>query len=68
LLTRVFDAFEVPLDDKEGEEPVKIDFYEETFLNMCQLKREKGVWWLGFGSNRRRDNKEEAINEETHEE
>ncbi|GAB2285733.1 hypothetical protein Dimus_020170 [Dionaea muscipula] len=49
-----------PLDDKEGEEPVKTDFYEETFLNLCQLKREQGVLWLRFGANRRRDNKEEV--------
>ncbi|GAB2296689.1 hypothetical protein Dimus_030798 [Dionaea muscipula] len=59
LLTRVFDAFEVPLDDKEGDEPIKTDFFEETFLNMSQLKRENGVWWLGSGANRRRDENEE---------
>ncbi|GAB2279348.1 hypothetical protein Dimus_013990, partial [Dionaea muscipula] len=37
---------------------------------MCQLKRENGVWWLGSGENRRRDDEEaapaknEAVNEE----
>ncbi|GAB2296734.1 hypothetical protein Dimus_030840 [Dionaea muscipula] len=55
LLTRVFEAFNVPLDDKEGEDPVKTDILEETFLNMCQLKREQGVWWLGIRANKRRD-------------
>ncbi|GAB2281294.1 hypothetical protein Dimus_015895, partial [Dionaea muscipula] len=55
----VFEAFEVPLDDKEGEEPVKTDFYDETFLNICQLRREDGIWWLGSGANRRRDGIEE---------
>ncbi|GAB2287596.1 hypothetical protein Dimus_021969, partial [Dionaea muscipula] len=55
LLTRVFDTFEVPLDDKEGKEPVKIDFLEETFLTMCQLKGIDGMWRLGTGKERRRD-------------
>ncbi|GAB2265507.1 hypothetical protein Dimus_000557 [Dionaea muscipula] len=55
LLTRVFDTFEVPLDDKEGNEPVKTDFLEETFLTMCQLKRIDGMWRLGTGKGRRRD-------------
>ncbi|GAB2268276.1 hypothetical protein Dimus_003251, partial [Dionaea muscipula] len=35
LLTRVFEAYHVPLNDKEGEEPKKYDFFEETFLEMC---------------------------------
>ncbi|GAB2286121.1 hypothetical protein Dimus_020545 [Dionaea muscipula] len=61
LLTRVFKAFEVLLNDKEGEDPAKTNFYDHTFLNMCQLKRENGVWWLGIGANRRRD---EVENEE----
>ncbi|GAB2276024.1 hypothetical protein Dimus_010766, partial [Dionaea muscipula] len=65
LLTTVFEAFEVPLNDKEGDEPVKTDFYDETFMNMCQLRREDGVWWLGTGANRRRDDIEnEKVNEE----
>ncbi|GAB2287821.1 hypothetical protein Dimus_022178, partial [Dionaea muscipula] len=55
LLTRVFDTFEVPLDDKEGKEPVKTNFLEETFLTMCQLKRIDGMWRLGTGIGRRRD-------------
>ncbi|GAB2269116.1 hypothetical protein Dimus_004045 [Dionaea muscipula] len=52
---RVFDTFEVPLDDKEGKEPVKTDFLEETFLTMCQLKRIDGMWRLDMGKGRRRD-------------
>ncbi|GAB2297519.1 hypothetical protein Dimus_031619 [Dionaea muscipula] len=81
LLNRVFEAFEVPLSDKEGEDPIKTDFFEETFINMCQLKREDIIWWLGTGANRRRDDVEveaenadiptenvEAENEEVHQE
>ncbi|GAB2299249.1 hypothetical protein Dimus_033319 [Dionaea muscipula] len=69
LLTRVFDTFEVPLDDREGDEPVKTDFFKETFLNMSQLKRKNGVWWLGSGANRRRDDEvNEMKNEESEEE
>ncbi|GAB2276631.1 hypothetical protein Dimus_011349 [Dionaea muscipula] len=45
-LTMVFEAFGVPLDDKQGEEPKRYDFFEETFLTICQLTRENGVWWL----------------------
>ncbi|GAB2287862.1 hypothetical protein Dimus_022217 [Dionaea muscipula] len=69
-LTMVFEAFIVPLTDKQGEEPKRYDYFEETFLSMCQLKRENGVWWLGSGENRRRDDEEaapvqnEAVNEE----
>ncbi|GAB2289593.1 hypothetical protein Dimus_023902 [Dionaea muscipula] len=40
-LTMVFEAFNVPLIDKQGEEPKRYDFFEDTFLNMCQLKRSK---------------------------
>ncbi|GAB2266477.1 hypothetical protein Dimus_001485 [Dionaea muscipula] len=54
LLTRVFEANKVPLNDKEGE-PKRTNFFEETFLNMSQLKREDGVWWLSMRANRRRD-------------
>ncbi|GAB2295850.1 hypothetical protein Dimus_030003, partial [Dionaea muscipula] len=60
LLTMVFKAFDVPLIDKQGEEPKRYDFFEETFLCMCKLKKENGVWWLGSGENRRRDNEEAA--------
>ncbi|GAB2296210.1 hypothetical protein Dimus_030338, partial [Dionaea muscipula] len=69
-LTMVFKAFNVPLIDKQGEEPKRYDFFEETFLIMCQLKRENGVWWLGSGENRRRDDEEVALveNEEVNEE
>ncbi|GAB2281374.1 hypothetical protein Dimus_015970 [Dionaea muscipula] len=69
-LTMVFEAFSVPLVDKQGEEPKRYDYFEETFLNMCQLKRENEVWWLRTSENRRRDDEEaapaenEAMNEE----
>ncbi|GAB2278631.1 hypothetical protein Dimus_013308 [Dionaea muscipula] len=35
----------------------------KTFLTMCQLKRENGVWWLGTGEQRRRDDEEEIPTE-----
>ncbi|GAB2275397.1 hypothetical protein Dimus_010158, partial [Dionaea muscipula] len=64
----VFEAFGVPLDDKQAEDPKRYDYFEETFLTMCQLTRENEVWWLGSGENRRRDDEEvapaEAVNEE----
>ncbi|GAB2266025.1 hypothetical protein Dimus_001054 [Dionaea muscipula] len=41
---------------KKGEEPKKYDFFEDTFLTMCELTRENGIWWIGSGENRRRDN------------
>ncbi|GAB2290407.1 hypothetical protein Dimus_024685 [Dionaea muscipula] len=63
-LTMVFEAFNVPLIDKQGEEPKRYDFFEETFLTMCQLKRENGVWWIGTGEHRRRDDEVEEVNEE----
>ncbi|GAB2286480.1 hypothetical protein Dimus_020879 [Dionaea muscipula] len=40
LLTRIFHAFDVPLNDKEPEYPVETDKFEETFLSMCSLRRE----------------------------
>ncbi|GAB2292272.1 hypothetical protein Dimus_026521 [Dionaea muscipula] len=61
-LTMVFEAFDIPLIDKQGEEPKRYDFFEETFLTMCQLKRENGVWWLGTGGHRRRDDDVEEVN------
>ncbi|GAB2292435.1 hypothetical protein Dimus_026675 [Dionaea muscipula] len=69
-MTMIFEAFGVPLVDKQGEEPKKYDYFEETFLSMCQLKRENEVWWLGSGENRRRDDEEAAPaeNEEVNEE
>ncbi|GAB2267830.1 hypothetical protein Dimus_002806 [Dionaea muscipula] len=54
-LTMVFQAFGVPLVDKKGEEPKRYDFFEETFLTMCKLTKENGIWWIGSGENRRRD-------------
>ncbi|GAB2273271.1 hypothetical protein Dimus_008071 [Dionaea muscipula] len=43
-----------------GEEPKKYDFFEDTFLTMCKLTREDGIWWIGSGENRRRDDDEAA--------
>ncbi|GAB2270478.1 hypothetical protein Dimus_005372 [Dionaea muscipula] len=63
-LTMVFEAFGVPLVDKKGEEPKRYDFFEDTFLTMCKLTRENGVWWIGSGENRRRDEEVEAREEE----
>ncbi|GAB2301986.1 hypothetical protein Dimus_036011 [Dionaea muscipula] len=68
ICSRNFEAFDMPLDDKEGEDPVRNDYYEETFLNMCSTKRENRVWWLRCGANRRRDDMEEELNEEENEE
>ncbi|GAB2286217.1 hypothetical protein Dimus_020641 [Dionaea muscipula] len=69
-MTTVFEAFGVPLVNKKGEEPKRYDYFEETFLTMCKLRREDGVWWIGSGENRRRDDdidvpaEEEAEKEE----
>ncbi|GAB2295907.1 hypothetical protein Dimus_030055 [Dionaea muscipula] len=63
-LTLVFEAFGVPLVIKKGEEPKKYDFFEDTFLTMCKLTREDGIWWIGSGENRRRDDDEGAPEEE----
>ncbi|GAB2284241.1 hypothetical protein Dimus_018707 [Dionaea muscipula] len=54
--------------DKKGEEPKRYDYFEETFLIMCKLKRENGVWWVGTGENRRRDDEIDAQEEEAEEE
>ncbi|GAB2284002.1 hypothetical protein Dimus_018485 [Dionaea muscipula] len=67
-LTMVFEAFGVPLVDKKGEEPKRYDFFEETFLTMCKLTRENGIWWIGSGENRRRDDDEGAPEEEAEDE
>ncbi|GAB2275741.1 hypothetical protein Dimus_010492 [Dionaea muscipula] len=53
-------SFGVPLVIKKGEEPKKYDFFEDTFLTMCKLTRENGIWWIGSGENRRRDNDGDA--------
>ncbi|GAB2268206.1 hypothetical protein Dimus_003184 [Dionaea muscipula] len=53
-------AFGVPLVIKKGEEPKKYDFFEDTFLTMCKLARENGIWWIGSGENRRRDDDGDA--------
>ncbi|GAB2296398.1 hypothetical protein Dimus_030518, partial [Dionaea muscipula] len=39
-----------------------------TFLTMCKQTRENGVWWIGSGENRRRDDEVEAPEEEAEEE
>ncbi|GAB2294793.1 hypothetical protein Dimus_028986, partial [Dionaea muscipula] len=62
-LTLVFEAFGVPLVIKKGEEPKKYDFFEDTFLTMCRPTGEDGIWWIGSGENRRR-NDDEATQEE----
>ncbi|GAB2265759.1 hypothetical protein Dimus_000795 [Dionaea muscipula] len=67
-LTMVFEAFEVPLVDKKGEEPKRYDFFEDTFLTMCKLTRENGIWWIGSGENMRRDDDVDAPEEEAEEE
>ncbi|GAB2286341.1 hypothetical protein Dimus_020757 [Dionaea muscipula] len=60
--------FGVPLVDKKGEEPKRYDYFEETFLTLCKLTRENGVWWIGTRENRRRDEKVNAPEEEVEEE
>ncbi|GAB2284093.1 hypothetical protein Dimus_018566 [Dionaea muscipula] len=67
-LTMVFEAFGVPLVYKKGEEPKRYDYFEDTFLTMCKLTRENGVWWIGSGENRRRDDDVDAPEEEAEEE
>ncbi|GAB2292761.1 hypothetical protein Dimus_026997 [Dionaea muscipula] len=51
-----------------GEEPKRYDYFKETFLTMCKLTRENGIWWIGTGENRRMDTEIEAPTEEGHEE
>ncbi|GAB2294833.1 hypothetical protein Dimus_029026 [Dionaea muscipula] len=63
-MTMVFEAFGVPLVDKQGKEPKRYDYFEETFLSMCQLKRENGVWWLGSGENKSRDDDVQEVNDD----
>ncbi|GAB2278703.1 hypothetical protein Dimus_013377 [Dionaea muscipula] len=53
---------------RKGEELKTYDYFKETFLSMCKLTRENGVWWLGSGEDRRRDDEIEASVEEVHEE
>ncbi|GAB2283528.1 hypothetical protein Dimus_018035 [Dionaea muscipula] len=67
-LTMVFEEFGVPQVDKKGEEPKRYDYFEETFLTMCKLTRENGVWWVRTGENRRRDDVVNAPEEEDEEE
>ncbi|GAB2283182.1 hypothetical protein Dimus_017710 [Dionaea muscipula] len=67
-LTMIFEEFGVPLVDKKGEESKRYDYFEKTFLTMCKLTRENGVWWIGSGENRRRDDEIEAPAEDVHKE
>ncbi|GAB2285604.1 hypothetical protein Dimus_020048 [Dionaea muscipula] len=67
-MTMIFEEFGVLLVDKKGEELKKYDFFEETFLAMCKLTRENGVWGIVSGENRRRDDEIEAPAEDVHEE
>ncbi|GAB2268440.1 hypothetical protein Dimus_003401 [Dionaea muscipula] len=43
---------------QEANQPVKTDYYDETFLGMYGLRREHGVYWLSSGENRRREEDE----------
>ncbi|GAB2296379.1 hypothetical protein Dimus_030500 [Dionaea muscipula] len=52
----------------EGEELKRYDFFEDTFLTMCKLTRENGIWWIGSGENRRRVDVVDAPVEEADEE
>ncbi|GAB2266094.1 hypothetical protein Dimus_001121, partial [Dionaea muscipula] len=61
-------AFGVHLVNKKGEEPKRYDYFEETFLTMCKLRREDGVWWIGSGENRRRNDDVDAPEGEADEE
>ncbi|GAB2293094.1 hypothetical protein Dimus_027307, partial [Dionaea muscipula] len=54
--------------DKKGEEPKRYDYFEETFLTMCKLTRENGVWWMGSGENRRKDDDMDNPEEEAEKE
>ncbi|GAB2292210.1 hypothetical protein Dimus_026460 [Dionaea muscipula] len=65
---RVKSAFGVPLVNKKEEDPKRYDYFEETFLTMCKLRREDGVWWIGSGENRRRDDIDVQAEEETEKE
>ncbi|GAB2288078.1 hypothetical protein Dimus_022422 [Dionaea muscipula] len=67
-LTKVFEEFGVPLVDNKGEEPKRTDYFEENFLTMCKLRREDGVWWIGSGENRRKDDVVDTPEEEAEEE
>ncbi|GAB2273166.1 hypothetical protein Dimus_007969 [Dionaea muscipula] len=67
-MTMIFEEFGVPLVDKKGEEPKRNDYFEETFLTMCKLTRENGIWWISTRENRRRDDEIEPPAEEVHKE
>ncbi|GAB2275672.1 hypothetical protein Dimus_010428 [Dionaea muscipula] len=65
LLTRIFHAFDVPFNEKDATQLVLIDYFKELFLNMCGLKRENEICWLGTGENRRREEEEGDPEEES---
>ncbi|GAB2303044.1 hypothetical protein Dimus_037036 [Dionaea muscipula] len=52
------------LVNKKGEDPKRYDYFEETFLTMCKLRREDGICWIGSGENRRRDDTDVPAEEE----
>ncbi|GAB2278802.1 hypothetical protein Dimus_013476, partial [Dionaea muscipula] len=66
ILTRILHDFDVSLNEKDATQPMKTDYFKESFLNMCGLKRENGIRWLGTKENRRRD-EEEGDSEESEE-
>ncbi|GAB2287955.1 hypothetical protein Dimus_022305 [Dionaea muscipula] len=68
MLTSIVKAFSVPLAKTDEKRSIDTDFFKETFLNMCRLKRENGVWWLGSGANRRRDGEDVIPNKDSNEE
>ncbi|GAB2266528.1 hypothetical protein Dimus_001530 [Dionaea muscipula] len=68
ILTAIFKAFSVPLSKVDEKKPSDTYFFKETILNMCGLKRENGIWWLGNGTNRRRDSEDAAQEECSQEE
>ncbi|GAB2273208.1 hypothetical protein Dimus_008010, partial [Dionaea muscipula] len=48
------------LVDKKGEEPKRYDYFEETFLTMCESESENEIWRIGSERIRRRDNDVDA--------
>ncbi|GAB2292622.1 hypothetical protein Dimus_026859 [Dionaea muscipula] len=68
IFTAIFKAFSVPLSKVDEKRPSDTNFFKETFLNKCGLKRENGVWWLGSGVNRRRDGVDVVPEEDSDEE
>ncbi|GAB2275681.1 hypothetical protein Dimus_010436 [Dionaea muscipula] len=63
-LTMVFEEFGVPLVDKKGEEPTIL----RRHFSQCLSDEENGIWWIGTGENRRRNDEMETPAEEVHQE